>query len=238
MSRWPTIRAILVTIHLVAITLSAVPSPEGGLNRSAWTDPTVQSEFHAWADRFGMPPKVFEDRIWDIANSYNRVLQVVLTPVEPYETLFGTEQSWKMFVAPHRFPTRLELSARAGDAPWDVLFYESSPTARWHESQLRLERLRSAIFRWGWPSYSAAFTKGCSALARMAFEEDAARTEFRCRFWRAESPSPAEAASGELPRGRWSDGRLVTRATGESRRMAKKELIDVPPPGARGEESP
>ena len=33
---WPQIRAALVTLHLVAITLSALPSPEGGLNRATW----------------------------------------------------------------------------------------------------------------------------------------------------------------------------------------------------------
>lgn len=238
MSSWPRVRAVLVTIHLVAITLSAVPSPEGGLNRKAWSDPTVQTEFKAWAGRLGMQPKDFEEKLWTAANAYQGALGTVLTPVEPYELVLGTEQSWKMFVAPHRFPTRLELATRTGDQAWEVLFYESSPTARWHVEQLRLERLRSAIFRWGWPAYSSAFTKGCAAFARMAFDEDAARTEFRCRFWRAESPSPEEAASGDLPRGRWSDGRVVARGSDDVRRMSQLELKEPPPPGARGEDTP
>lgn len=208
---WPGIRAALVAVHVAAMTLSALPSPEGGMNRGNWADPTVQKEFAAWAARFGMTPEAFEDRIWGFASGYNEAYGVLLTPVRPYENLLGTEQSWKMFVAPHRYPTRLEIAARAGEGDWQVLFYESSPTATWRADVLRIERLRSAIFRWGWPNYSSAWGKGCTAIARMAFGDHPSLTEVRCRFWKAESPSPEEALSGDLPEGRWVDGRLVTR---------------------------
>ena len=69
---WPQVRGALVAFHLVAITLSALPSPEGGMNRSQWSDPTVQAEFAAWAGRFGMAPKDFESRLWELAMVYQR----------------------------------------------------------------------------------------------------------------------------------------------------------------------
>ncbi len=213
---WPQVRAALVAFHLVAITLSALPSPEGGLNRAAWAEPTVQAEFAAWAERFGMEQGAFEDALWDFANSYNRGYKQLLTPVRPYEELVGSEQSWKMFIAPHRFPTRLEIAGRAQGGEWRVLFAESSPTATWRADLLRLERLRSAIFRWGWPSYSKSWSKGCAALAGLAFVDFPELAEVRCRFWKAKSPSPAEVRRGDIPEGTWTSPRIVHRpADGE-----------------------
>lgn len=226
---WPQVRACLVAVHLVAITLSALPSPEGGLNRKNWADDTVQAEFSAWADRFGMEPKAFEDALWEFANAYNRGYKRLLTPVKPYERLVGSEQSWKMFIAPHRFPTRLDIDGRAENGEWSVLYAESSPTAVWRKDLLRLERLRSAIFRWGWPDYGTAWGKGCAALAALAFADFPELAEVRCRFWKAKSPSPAEATSGELPDGKWISPRLVRRSKGGEPLVAERIAEEVAP---------
>lgn len=208
---WPQVRAALVAFHLVAITLSAIPSPEGGMNRANWADPTVQAEFTAWAGRFGMAPKVFEDRLWEVANLYGDAYKTLLTPIRPYEDLVGAEQSWKMFVAPHRFPTKLQVSGRAGSGEWRVLFEESSSEATWRAELLRIERLRSAIFRWGWPNYASSWSKGCTAIARLAFADMPDLTMVRCRMWKAKSPSPAEVMSGSRPPGAWTSTRLSRR---------------------------
>ncbi len=229
---WPQVRAAVVAFHLVAITLSALPSPEGGMNRATWADPTVQAEFAAWAGRFGMEPKVFEERLWELASSYGSGYRVLLTPVRPYENLVGSEQSWKMFVAPHRFPTRLEIAARPKGGAWEVLFYESSPTATWRREVLRLERLRSAIFRWGWPNYATAWSKGCTAIAKLALDDFPKMDEVRCRFWKAKSPSPAEARKGDLPAGKWTSARLVRRGPDGGVLPAEREPDESAPKGA------
>lgn len=229
---WPQVRAVLVAFHLVAITLSALPSPEGGLNRATWSDPTVQAEFSAWAARLGMEQGAFEDQLWTFANAYGSGYRQLLTPVRPYEQLVGSEQSWKMFIAPHRFPTRLEIAGRAKDGAWTVLFAESSPTATWHADLLRLERVRSAIFRWGWPNYASAWSKGCIAFARLAFSDFPALDEVRCRFWKAKSPSPEEAASGTLPEGKWFSPRLVRRSTNGQPLAAERPPDDSTSKGA------
>jgi len=227
---WPQVRAALVALHLAAITLSALPSPEGGLNRGTWSDPTVQAEFKAWSARFGMDKQAFEDQLWVFATGYGRAYKKLLTPVDPYEELVGSEQGWKMFIAPHRFPTRLEIAGRAKDGAWDVLFYESSDTATWRRGVLRLERLRSAIFRWGWPNYSSAWGRGCAALAGLAFEDFPALDEVRCRFWKARSPSPEEAIRGDLPEGAWVSARLVHRRDDGAPLVAERmeEAPDAP----------
>ncbi|MDP2304407.1 MAG: hypothetical protein Q8P18_00095 [Pseudomonadota bacterium] len=220
---WPQVRAGLVALHLIAITLSALPSPEGGLNRKNWADDTVQAEFKAWAERFGMEKGEFEESLWEFANAYNDGYRKLLTPVRPYEKLVGSEQSWKMFIAPHRFPTRLEIGAREKDGEWAVLYTESSPTDTWRRDVLRLERLRSAIFRWGWPDYGTAWGKGCVALAALAFADLPDVSEVRCRFWKAKSPSPAEAASGDLPEGKWISPRVVRRSRNGEPLIAERE---------------
>src|SRR5581483_8997566 len=45
------LRALLVALHLVAITVLAAPSVGEGLSRWAWQDPTVQDEFADWTGR-------------------------------------------------------------------------------------------------------------------------------------------------------------------------------------------
>jgi hypothetical protein len=227
-----------VAWHLLAITLSAFPSPEGGMNRSAWKDATVQAELARWAGRLRMDPIAFEVKLWDVASTYSQIYGKLLTPVLPYEDLVGSEQSWKMFVAPHRYPTRLQISGRPEGGPWRVLFEESSPTATWRREILRLERLRSAIFRWGWESYASAFGRGCVGLARLAFQDEPDLDEVRCRMWKAGSPSPEQARAGERPPGRWVSSRTVERgADGEpkltSRVVSHGPGDDDPPERAR-----
>ena len=110
-SRWDQVRAVFITIHLVAITLMALPNPSAGLQRSAWRDPTVQQEFAIWRARLGqvgleMEAQEFEAQLWEFASQFRDVRQALLAPFDPYYR-HGTWQSWRMFVAPHRYPARL-----------------------------------------------------------------------------------------------------------------------------------
>src|SRR5438874_800880 len=66
----PHARGALVALHLLAITLMALPAPGEGMIREAWKDPSVQSEFAAWSDRCNrlglhVTPEEFETRLWD-----------------------------------------------------------------------------------------------------------------------------------------------------------------------------
>ena len=40
---------LAVLLHLIAVTLMAVPAPGEAVNRQAWADPTVQAELSAWS---------------------------------------------------------------------------------------------------------------------------------------------------------------------------------------------
>lgn len=180
------------------------------MNRAQWNDPTVQAEFRDWADRLGMTKAAFEDTIWQIAVAWQDVNKVLLKPVAPYEKLVGSGQNWKMFVAPHKYPTSLEIAIERGDT-WTVIYSERDRTARWRSGTFGVERLRSAVFRWGWPAYASAWTTASVALARLALADHPDADAVRLRFWKAKSPSPEQAAAGVDPPGRWVFGRLVAR---------------------------
>lgn len=221
------LRALFVAVHVAAIALSAVPSPEGGLSRANWNDPTVQGEMAAWSRVFGMKPEPFTDALYGVAVRYQEGLDVILWPVVRWERLTGTGQSWKMFIAAHRFPSRLRIEARpaasgsrraapADDAGWELLFEERSPDATWMAAAFDVERLRASIFRWSWPGYAKSGKRACAALALRAFAEDPARVEVRCRFLKVRSLSPDEAARGEHPEATSKPEWTFTRAQAEA----------------------
>lgn len=206
------LRALLVTMHVLVVVLSAVPSPEGGMDRRSWEEPTVRAELKVWAQRLGQPEEVFKERLWGLAKGYSAGLDVVLAPVRRYERLTGTAQSWKMFVAPHRFPARLRIEARgAADADWERVYEARSEEATWMRRALDHERLRASVFRWSWPRYRTVYRHGCEALARKIFSERPDLSEVRCSLGRSRSPSAEELAQNEVPEVRWSDLHAVQR---------------------------
>ena len=53
--------------------------------------------------------------------------------IEAYVAATGTDQPWRMFVAPHRFPCRLQIEASGRDPGSDFVpvYRERSPDLRW-----------------------------------------------------------------------------------------------------------
>ena len=154
---WPHLRAGFVAFHFAAMLLLAFPAPVGGLNRSAWSDPTVEAEMSGWAARFGMATKEFEDRLYAFALGYMSVRERVLRPFQRYADVTGTEQPWRMFIAPHRFPSKFRIETNLKPAPygeWQLLFEERDPEHAWHASYFAQERVRSELFRMSWPEYA------------------------------------------------------------------------------------
>ena len=207
-SRWPHIRAALITFHLLAILLDASPDPGVGMNRAAWKDPTVQREFTRWAGILHTDEPALESFLWEAAGAVVRVRRVVMTPFLPYLRAAGTEQAWQMFVAPHRFPTSLQLQVHqtgtSGDeVNWHTLFEERSSTATWRAERFGSERLRASIFRWGWPNYQDAWHRACRVFAAEMLAEHPEADLARCRFRKVASPSPDDFENGTVDPGKW-----------------------------------
>jgi hypothetical protein len=210
-SGWADVRAALVALHVVVVTLSAIPSPEGGMDRKAWAEPAVQAELGVWADRLGMERAAFTERLWGVASQYQDALDVLLAPVRVYERATGTSQNWKMFVAPHRYPSRLRIEARAEDTPWERIYEARSDDAVWRRDVLDNERLRASVFRWSWPGYRRTYRQGCESLARRILAERSDVTVVRCSLGRARTPAADEVARGDAVAVRWSDTWRVER---------------------------
>lgn len=219
---WPHLRAAFVAFHLVAIVLAAIPAPAGGMNRRNWKDPTVQQEFEAWGRRLGVDPATLEDAVFAFAKGYMKVRDVWLLPVEPYIEATGTDQPWRMFVAPHKHPARYRVEVQSEGSPeWELLYEERSSRARWREEFFEQERTRSVLFRYAWTEYAQEARQLCTFLSKEIFEERPQASAVRCRYWKAASPSPEEAAvAAELP-GKWVAEKTIKRPgakkTGPSR---------------------
>jgi hypothetical protein len=200
---WPHVRAALITAHLVAVTLMAIPAPDGGTDRTAWHDPTVRGELKAWADALGTAPEVLEDRLWNLTQGYMAARGEALSPFGPYYEYCGTLQSWRMFVAPHRFPTTLHIDVRE-DGTWRPVYVERDPRHRWLGRVLDSYRFRSVIFRFGWPGWEGEFEAFARWVAKRATADFPGADAVRVRLWKAPTPSPDEVRAGTVPAGEFT----------------------------------
>lgn len=198
-------RAAFVAFHLTAVVLVALPSAgSAAMNRRAWATPTVQGEFRAWSARLrglGLPigPEALEAHAWTVAQGTEAVRRELLRPFRPYYTWCGTWQSWKMFVAPHRFPARLEIEIDRGDGAWEPIFVARSDTATWRRAWFDHDRMRAAVFRFGWDHFKRGRQELVDFVAAQVREDfpDAARV--RVSFVRYRTPTPAETRAGVRP---------------------------------------
>jgi hypothetical protein len=204
---WPHLRAALIALHLFAISLMAFPAPGGGMNRKNWEDPTVQDEFAAWTARFNaLGVQITSDELQDdtyaFSSRFMTVREKLLKPFNPYYTYFGTWQSWRMFVAPHRYPAKMFIDIRS-EGEWHPVYEERSWTARWRANQLDHDRFRSLIFRFSWPSYSRMYKEFVDWLAREAAVDFPEGTDIRVRFAKRRSPTPTEVRTHTQPKPKW-----------------------------------
>lgn len=205
MKAWPQVRAVLVALHVLAVILLATPSPAVGLRRSLWKDPTVQQEFQAWHERLAKlgatwTESEMEDDLWNFAVGWERYRSALLTPFSPYGRYLGVSQSWRMFVAPHRYPTRLAVDLEE-DGAWRTIFQERSEQWTWRRPLFDHDRMRSVIFRLGWPQYKKSWEAYSRWIARMAAADFPEATRVRTRMFKYRTLSPQEARSGKEPEG-------------------------------------
>lgn len=199
---WPHLRAVLVFLHLVAVVTLAIPSLRVGLDRGSWSDPTVQDELRAWADRLGMTPKELEEHAWQFAQGWSRLHERIAWPFEPYRTYVGVRQPWVMFVAPHRHPSRLEIEVlERGE--WRRIYRERSSEHEWKRSIFDHDRMRSAIFRFSWDRYAPNYREFSEWAAKEAAVDFPDATLLRVRMYRFRSPAPEEVKQGRIPPGRY-----------------------------------
>lgn len=201
-------RAIFVAAHLVAVGLAAIPAPVGGMSRAAWKQPTVRGEIEAWAQRLGMQTDTLEQGLWDIAVDVMAVRRVALRPFQVYYHRLGAQQSWRMFVAPHRHPSRLHIDLWEGE-DWRNVYVQTTAGEHWLEDILEGDRFRSALFRYAWPQYRGPYRHLARWVALRAQEDFPDATRVRLRWHRLATPPPGELRAGAAPEGRFHSAFVV-----------------------------
>jgi hypothetical protein len=192
--------AAFVAFHLFAVTFCALPSVGSGMNRSAWAQPTVQGEFRAWTERFrafGVEVTVaeLEDFLWEFASGYEGVRDQIMRPLRPYFRYTGTWQSWKMFVAPHRYPGRLEIEIDDGGG-WQPVYVARSVEHAWLARWFDHDRFRAATFRYAWKHFRGTRRQFADWVADRAAEAFPDARRVRVSFVRYRTRSPDEVRGG------------------------------------------
>lgn len=202
--RWHLL-GVFVIYHIAAVVLQALPDPGGTFSRQAWRDPTVQQEFAVWsrwlsANGYAITPRQLEDRLWVLANQLATIRRAVVRPFFAYGHYVGVRQPWRMFVAPHRFPTTLEVAIREG-GEWRTIFADRSDEHTWRRDLFDHDRMRAAIFRYGWPNYRGVYGELALWISREVARDFPAATEVRVRMLKRRTPSPDEVKAAKIPAG-------------------------------------
>lgn len=201
---WRHVAVILIGAHVLAVFLHAMPSPGSGLRRADWDQPTVQGEFETWAGHLGglgieITSEELQDRVYVFARGYQDGYATLTDPFKPYYRTCGTWQSWRMFVAPHKFPSKLQIRIQS-HGRW-ILAYEARSTLHnWHAYQLDHERMRAALFRYGWGrKYPGTWNAFGRWMAREAASEFPDADRIQLRFASYRTPSAEEVRAGAVP---------------------------------------
>jgi hypothetical protein len=196
-----------VTLHVVAITLMAVPSPEGAMDRADWEIPSAQAEFIGWADRltdwgFTVTPAELKDILWKTAQDYMGVRKWVLAPFAPYYDLCGTRQGWRMFVGPDTTPRRLYIEVRE-NRRWRPVYVARDPDHNWLGFQLNHEHLRTAVHDMGLYKKGKELGQFAQWVAERAARDFPRADQLRLRLKEFEIPTPEEVRAGRRHEGHW-----------------------------------
>jgi hypothetical protein len=194
-ARWPQVRAVLVTLHIVAVALVALPAPSGSSRLISVDDPRFASEVHPWARLFHLSDEEFAGKAAAVRGAWVAARARVVHPFEEYLSLVGAQQPWHMFSTPQRVPVRLLIEARAGDGEWQWI--SGVPAGRWRPSLFRNERMRSLVNNVQHNGYWPLAERLCERLSADLFADEPAWREARCRVVAA--PSPSWRARVEAP---------------------------------------
>jgi hypothetical protein len=199
---WPHLRAAFVLFHVFAVVLMAIPAPGGGMNKSAWQDPTVQNEFATWTEVLNnigvdITQVELEDHLWVLAQGYMKQRNAVLDPLRPYYRYTGSQQSWRMFVAPHIWPSRLRIDIQES-GEWRTVYLARDPDLDWRERQFGHDRMRSAIFRFSWKQYRGSYNSFTRWVADRAAEDFPNASHVRCQLIKQQTASAERVLNDDL----------------------------------------
>lgn len=240
---WQHLLAAFVLFHVVGAVLMAAPSPEGSLRRSAWKEPTAQAEFHAWAEGvrsmgIDVTDKEFEDFLWDVGKKYVDIKKTILTPYAKYAHYSGARQGWRMFVAPHRNPSTInvdiELPTDDGTYQWKNVYGSETGllgpdhdySGQWRSRQFRHNRVAKTIFLSGWKFRRNRYREFAHWIAEMAAKDFPNAKRVRIRMFRFKTLTPEEVMAGKVEEGRFHNTRTFDLDRIRKRQAKDAEILE------------
>ena len=187
---------LFVLYHLGAVLLGSVPAAVGGVNRKSWKNPTVAAELDTWHSTLSEAGLVgdresFEAGLFKLAVQTVRFHKKLTAPFQPYYSLAGTKQGWRMFIAPMTRPAALRIEGQwTAEGEWEPLYVHHSDEHDFAATQLRYSRTRPVLFAIAWPRNKGRYARFGRTLAGRAFEEHPELRAVRLVWERRRSPGP------------------------------------------------
>ena len=213
----PHLRATLILLHLVAITLMALPAPVGADKTSHYQGPEAEAQLAQIVnalDRVGI--EATGDDVVDLSLAVARPVmaarRAVLNPFRPYYTLAGTRQGYWMFSGTSLYQNRLHVEVR-DRGEWRTLYLAGAPNARWRGATFNHELTRSLLFRYTERRYRKRWNAVADWIAEEAAMDHPTVDRVRVSLQHGPIQTAAEARSGVVP---------------ETRRRRKRTLVVEP----------
>lgn len=200
------LRALLITIHLIAITAVAFPAPVG-MRRADLENPDVQAAIEAWRGVAGLlgvqvDPDEFREQLWTSGNRLLDTRQAALKPFAPYYRYTGTRQSWSMFGYLNHRPARIEIHIDHGEG-WQPLYIARTSAHDWRARQLNQERFRGLINAFSWKRGRGKLRKVADWVAIQAAADFPQASRIRVQMRYRPLPAPEDLrAEGALAHGK------------------------------------
>lgn len=215
------VRAVLVTLHLLAVFLMSAPAP-AGMTQQSLQDPHLQTNFQDWsntAQQVGvdLSPEEMTELAWTWGSRVLDVRRKILAPFQPYYKYAGTRQSWQMFGYLNRKPGRLEVATcdkpvrkkcnsdeccQAND--WEWRFIMGSDEANWMRPKMEQERMRAIVSSFAWKKRVRHYDALGRWLTQEAAVEFPEAQSLRIRMGTLMIPTPEKLQQlGEVPVGQW-----------------------------------
>jgi len=194
------LRALLVTLHLLAVILLSLPAP-AGMTETSLQEENLQSSFKAWSETaqslgLALSPQDVQDLSWTWGNRVLDVRTQVLRPFQPYYKYAGTNQRWQMFGYLNRNPGRIEVATcdkknkkLCEEEDWQWRFVMGSDEFDWLRPTIDQERIRAIVSSFAWKKRSSHYHAIGRWLATQAARDFPDARFVRTRMGRLEIPS-------------------------------------------------
>lgn len=201
---WPHLRALLILVHLVAISLAALPRVSApALTKSARQSPAARAEIAAWTERLAswgveVEPEVLEQRSLELLEGWLELRTTLNSPFRPYIATFGLRQPWMLFPGADRFPAQLVIELER-EGSWETVQTLYPTSGPWKARLARNTRVHGVVYSASWPVHRSHYDELGRWLAREAARDFPEATRLRLSIERGHMRSPEQVREGFVP---------------------------------------